>query len=140
MEDRKMVKETISTLNFDNFGTWVIKFLAGISKHVEAKHVLNMVITEGETKDETNKLIVDFGDTNDLVYSLLMEACFKHPEAMLVAANYTKGWANELVTILKKRFGRVDRQVTQVLVREFHNTEMLLGESGAKFVIELNLL
>ena len=65
---------------------------------------------------------------------MLMEACFKHPEAMLVAANYTKGWANELLIILKERFGRVDRQVTQSLVQEFQNMEILPTEDGAKFV------
>ena len=53
---------------------------------------------------------------------------------MLVAANYTKGWANELMTTLNGRFGRVDRQVTQALVQDFHNPEMLPGESGAQFV------
>ena len=66
---------------------------------------------------------------------MLLEACFRHPEAMLVTANYTnKGWANKLLTILKERFGRVDRQVTQSLVQEFHNMEMLPAEDGAKFV------
>ena len=74
-----------------------------MSKHAGAKHVLNMVIPEEETEDEANNRIVDFGDTNDLVYSLLMEACFKHPEEMLVATKFTKGWANELMTILKER-------------------------------------
>ena len=53
-----------------------------------------MIIPDEETEDQANKWIVDFGDTNDLVYPLLIEACFKHPEAMLMAANYTKGWAN----------------------------------------------
>ena len=53
---------------------------------------------------------------------------------MLVVANYTKGWTNELLTILKEQFGRVDRQVTQSLVREFHNMEMLPAEDGANFV------
>ena len=110
-------------------------FTAAVSKHAGAKHVLNTVVpNNGETDDEKNKRISDFGDTNDLVYSMLMEACFKHPEAMLVAANYTKGWANELLTILKERFGHVDRQVTQSLVQEFHNMEMSPAEDGAKFV------
>ena len=89
---------------------------------------------EGKTEDKKNKRLVDFGDTNDFVYSLLMEACFKYPEAMLVATSYTKDCANELMTILKERFGRVDRQVTQAPVQEFYNTEILSGESGAKFV------
>ena len=75
MVAREMVKWTIPTINSDNFGIWVIYFVAGISKHVGVKHVLNMVIPEGETEDEKNKRIVDFGDTNDIVYSLLMEAC-----------------------------------------------------------------
>ena len=71
-----MVKGTIPTLNSDNLGISVIYFVAGISKHVEIKQVLNMIIPEGETEDETNKQIVDFGGTNDFVYSLLLEACF----------------------------------------------------------------
>ena len=94
MEAREMVKGTIPTLNSDNFGIWVIYFVSIISKHFGAKHVLNMVIIEDETEDQANNRIVDFGDTNDLVYSLLMESCFKHPEAMLVATNSTKEWAS----------------------------------------------
>ena len=78
--------------------------------------------------------MLDFEDTNDLVYSLLMDACFKHPKAMLVAVSYKKILAHELFTILKERFGRVDRQVTRVLVQEFHNTELSSGESETKFV------
>ena len=115
MEAREMVKGTIPALNSDHFGIWVIYFIAGISKHVRAKHVLNMVIPDGETFDQKNKRTSDFGNTNDLVYSMLMEVCFKHPESMLVAANYTKGWANELFKILKERFDRVDRQTIVVI-------------------------
>ena len=88
MEEREIVKLTILFLNSNNFGIQVIYFVAGISKHV-GKYVPNMVIPEGETEDEKNKQIVDFGNTDDLVYSLLMEVCFKHPETMLGAANST---------------------------------------------------
>ena len=56
-----------------------------------------------------------------------MEVCFKRPEASLKAANYTEGCANELFTILKEIFDRVDRQVTQSSVQEFHNIELLPG-------------
>ena len=38
------------------------------------------------------------------------------------------------MTILTERFGQVDRQVTQSLLQEVHNTEMLSGKSGAKFL------
>ena len=38
------------------------------------------------------------------------------------------------MTTLKERFGRVDRQLTHAFVQELHNTEMLPGKSGAKFV------
>ena len=56
---------------------------------------------------------------------MLMEACFKHLEAMLVATNYTGGLANELFAILKERFDRVDNQVTQSFVQQFHNIILL---------------
>ena len=134
MEARDMVKGGISPLNSNNFGIWATYFVAGISRYKGAKDVLNIVIPEGEGEEAKNKRMSDFGDTNDLVYSMLMEACFKHPEAMLVAANYTGGWANELFVILKERFDRVDRQITQSLVQEFHNTILLPRESGAQFV------
>ena len=44
---------------------------------------------------------------------------------MLMEANFTRGWANDLLTILKNQFGLVDKLVTQFLVQEFHNMEML---------------
>ena len=108
--------------------TWVVFFTTAVSKNVGAKHVLKMVIPDGEIDDQKNKRISDFGETNDLVYSMLMEASLRHLEAMLVAANYTKGWANKLLTILKERFGRVDREVTQSFVQELQNIEMLPAE------------
>ena len=55
-----MVKGKIPTLNSDNFEIWVIYFVVGISKHLGAKHVLNMIIPEDKTDDQTNKQIVDF--------------------------------------------------------------------------------
>ena len=119
MEAREMVRGGPPALNSANFSVWVVFFTAAVSKHVGAKHVLNMVIPDGETEGEMNKRISDYGDTNDLVYSMLMEACFKHPEAMLVAANYTKGWANELLTILKERFGRVDNKLHSLWCKSF---------------------
>ena len=134
MEARELVKRGIPPLNSNNFGIWAIYLVAGISRYKGAKDVLNMVIPEGEGEEAKNKRMSDFGDTNDLVYSMLMEACFKHPEAMLVAANYTGGWANELFAILKERFDRVDRQATQSLVQEFHNIILQPGENGAQFV------
>ena len=45
-----------------------------------------------------------------------------HPKAI--------GWANELLTIWKEQFGWVDRQVTQCLIQELHNMEMLPSEHG----------
>ena len=81
----------------------VFFFTAAVSKHVGAKNVLNMVIPDRETDDEKNRRINDFRDTKYLVYSMLMKACFRHPEAILVAANYTKGLANEILTILKEQ-------------------------------------
>ena len=65
---------------------------------------------------------------------MLIDACFRHPEAMLVVANYSMARENELLTILKERFSRIDRKVNQSLVQEFHNMEMLPSEDGAKFV------
>ena len=54
-------------LSSTNFGVWVVFFTAAVSKHVGAKHVLNMVIPDGETEGEMNKRISDYGDTNDLL-------------------------------------------------------------------------
>ena len=119
MEAREMIRGGPLALNSVIFSVWAVFFTAAVSKHVGAKHVLNMAIPEEETDKQKNKRICDFGNTNDLVFSLLIKTCFKHPEAMLVAADYTKGWANELLTILKERFGRVDRPVTHSMVEEF---------------------
>ena len=74
--------------------------------------MINMVIPEVEGEEAKNKHICDFGYTKDLVYNMLMEACFKHPQAMLVATNFTRGWANGLFATLKERFDRLDRQAT----------------------------
>ena len=62
-----MVRGGPPALNSINFGVWVVFFTAAVSKHVGAKHVLNMAIPDGETEDEMNKRISDYGDTNDLV-------------------------------------------------------------------------
>ena len=94
-----------------------------------------MVIRKGFRNRRTysrTKRISDFGDTNDLVF---MEVSCRHEEEILVAANYTNGWANELITILKEQFGRVvDTQViyqyVSVNTQTFHNKEMLPLEDG----------
>ena len=70
----------------------------------------SIVIPEGEGAKAKNKRMSDFGETNDLVYSMLMEASIKHPAAMLVAANYTRGRTIEIFVILNEWFDRVDRQ------------------------------
>ena len=69
-----MVRGGPPALNSTDFGVWVVFFAGVVSKHVGAKHVLNMAIPEEETEEQKNKRICDFGDTNDLVYSMLMEA------------------------------------------------------------------
>ena len=52
--------------------------------------MLNMVVPKDSDEKAKFKQFSDIEDTNDLVYSYLIEACFKHPEAMSVATNYTE--------------------------------------------------
>ena len=60
METREMIRGGPPALNSTNFCTWVVFFIAVVSKHVGAKHVFNMVIPDGETEDQKNKSISDF--------------------------------------------------------------------------------
>ena len=76
MKAREMFRESILSLNSKKFGILSTYLAAGLSWYAEAKDVSNMVIPDKETERAKNKRINDFGVTNNLVYSYLMESCF----------------------------------------------------------------
>ena len=49
MEARKILRKGHPALNQIPF-LWIVFVTAAVSKHIRPKHVLNMVISDGETK------------------------------------------------------------------------------------------
>ena len=69
---------------------------------------MNMVIPKAETEGAKNKRIADFGVTNDLVYSYLIEVCLSTPKRVWWRPT-TLRYGKRAIIIMKKLFDWVNR-------------------------------